>query len=301
MPIDESRVDRALTTLRRAGVALVTYNKKPGSAKNFKLNREGTRARDGFWKTAPSSVDLVKMGVHFELGHGPEPSKFWIGNLVDKKPDGERWIFLLEEVQGPFTTRRKFKELFGTGPQASFIYFPARPNAKKSPAFESSDPPADDVRRQFRKAASEFDGLERLAGLKGEDVSVLAKRRLGHGALKKAVHALFDYRCCMSSLGNEKLLVCSHIRPWAKCANGADRVNPANTLLLAANWDAAFDRGLIAFDERGGVIPLGLSRDDANHLGINLLSKLPKELLTPDRIRFLKWHRQSAETAMRRL
>lgn len=39
--------------------------------------------------------------------------------------------------------------------------------------------------------------------------------------------------------------------PWARRASDAERLDPANGLLLSALWDAAFDRGLVTFEDDG--------------------------------------------------
>jgi putative restriction endonuclease len=46
----------------------------------------------------------------------------------------------------------------------------------------------------------------------------------------------------------EDLLVASHILPWSDFPE--HRLNPSNGLCLAAHFDRAFDRRLIAFDDR---------------------------------------------------
>lgn len=50
------------------------------------------------------------------------------------------------------------------------------------------------------------------------------------------------------------MLRASHITPWAECASDAERLDPENGLLLSALWDAAFDRGLVSFDDEGAPL-----------------------------------------------
>ena len=49
------------------------------------------------------------------------------------------------------------------------------------------------------------------------------------------------------------LLRASHIVAWADC-DDEQRLNVHNGLLLSALWDAAFDKGLISFDDDGSVL-----------------------------------------------
>jgi predicted restriction endonuclease len=45
------------------------------------------------------------------------------------------------------------------------------------------------------------------------------------------------------------LLRASHIVPWAQCQTDALRLDVPNGLLMSALWDAAFDAGLVSFDD----------------------------------------------------
>ena len=50
------------------------------------------------------------------------------------------------------------------------------------------------------------------------------------------------------------LLRASHIKPWKDCTTTAERLDVYNGLLLSALWDAAFDKGLVSFDNHGAPI-----------------------------------------------
>ncbi|MDP2228548.1 MAG: HNH endonuclease [Moraxellaceae bacterium] len=60
---------------------------------------------------------------------------------------------------------------------------------------------------------------------------------------RNAILSSYESRCCMSGISHPKLLVASHIVPWAKDEH--NRLNPANGLCLSALHDKAFDQGLI--------------------------------------------------------
>jgi len=61
------------------------------------------------------------------------------------------------------------------------------------------------------------------------------------------VLAAYQDQCCVSGNPLTELLVASHILPWA--THPEHRVNPRNGLSLSRLHDAAFDRGLVTFDE----------------------------------------------------
>ena len=44
------------------------------------------------------------------------------------------------------------------------------------------------------------------------------------------------------------------MKPWAKCASDDERLDVFNGLLLSANLDAAFDAGLVTFDDAGLMV-----------------------------------------------
>jgi putative restriction endonuclease len=76
---------------------------------------------------------------------------------------------------------------------------------------------------------------------------ISAKRRLGQRFFRQSVLASYNSRCCLTGNPVPELLVASHILPWANYPE--HRLNPRNGLCLAQTQDAAFDRGLISFDE----------------------------------------------------
>ncbi|MEZ4599591.1 MAG: HNH endonuclease [Syntrophotaleaceae bacterium] len=73
------------------------------------------------------------------------------------------------------------------------------------------------------------------------------KARLGQSFFRKSVLASYNKRCCLTGNPIPELLVASHILPWGKFPE--HRLNPRNGLCLAQTQDAAFDRGLVTFDE----------------------------------------------------
>jgi putative restriction endonuclease len=64
---------------------------------------------------------------------------------------------------------------------------------------------------------------------------------------REAVLNNFGGRCGVTTLALRDLLVASHILPWGRYP--AERLNVRNGVCLSRLHDAAFDRGLIAFDD----------------------------------------------------
>jgi predicted restriction endonuclease len=76
--------------------------------------------------------------------------------------------------------------------------------------------------------------------------------RLLQGFFRRTVLAAYKSTCCMTGNPVRELLVASHILPWKGFPE--HRVDPSNGLCLAAHFDRAFDRGLIAFDGGGRLL-----------------------------------------------
>jgi len=77
----------------------------------------------------------------------------------------------------------------------------------------------------------------------GVDRDRLIKTRVNQHFFRAAVLAAYEFRCCVSGLAVQPLLVASHIVPWS--IDRKNRLNPRNGLCLNALHDRAFDRGLM--------------------------------------------------------
>lgn len=73
------------------------------------------------------------------------------------------------------------------------------------------------------------------------------KLRRGQDYFRDAVLNNFGGRCGVTQLAVRELLIASHILPWG--THVAERLNVRNGLSLSRLHDAAFDQGLIAFDD----------------------------------------------------
>ena len=79
----------------------------------------------------------------------------------------------------------------------------------------------------------------------------LAVLRIGQDIFRDRLLTYWGSRCPLTGITNRTLLRASHIIPWKDCPNDAERLNIHNGLLLSALWDAAFDKGLVTFDDDG--------------------------------------------------
>lgn len=98
-----------------------------------------------------------------------------------------------------------------------------------------------------------------------EAVSLIRTRR-HQSFFRRTILATYQNRCCVTGNPVPELLRASHIIPWSQSEEL--RLKPSNGLCLSATFDAAFDRGLISFDEQYRLV-----------LGSRLAECLPNEEL----------------------
>ncbi len=82
----------------------------------------------------------------------------------------------------------------------------------------------------------------------------LVEARIGQGEFRKRVLQRAENKCEVTEVDNTDFLIASHIRAWADCENGADRLNGNNGLLLSPNLDKLFDKGVISFNDDGEML-----------------------------------------------
>jgi hypothetical protein len=86
---------------------------------------------------------------------------------------------------------------------------------------------------------------------KSTEAERMIVQRVGQDIFRKALLDYWGSRCPLTGITDAALLRASHIVPWAECETDALRLDVHNGLLLSALWDAAFDAGLVSFDDFG--------------------------------------------------
>lgn len=113
--------------------------------------------------------------------------------------------------------------------------------------------------------------IEKISADKRISATTRAKlidARLGQGQFRSALLRAWHGQCAVTGCRVPEALRASHIKPWRESTN-AERLDPDNGLLLVANVDALFDRGLISFNSEGSMVlaPV-LSEKDRVLLGV---------------------------------
>ncbi|QYY33748.1 HNH endonuclease (plasmid) [Cupriavidus pinatubonensis] len=138
------------------------------------------------------------------------------------------------------------------------------------PVLSKGEAPDGDGHRESRTAA-DVEALKADPSLDATTKQRLVDARLGQGRFRSQLEGHWDAACAVTGVRVRAILRASHIQPWA-ASNNEDRLDPHNGLLLVANLDALFDRGLISFADDGKLlIGKSLPDDAVRELGLTQL------------------------------
>lgn len=101
---------------------------------------------------------------------------------------------------------------------------------------------------------------------------------------------LIEKRCRITGISDGRFLRASHIKPWAACTSGDERVDGSNGLLLSYHVDHLFDRGWITFSTAGKMITSPLLPFDVSKK-LHLLGPIPRPIpFTRRQAGYLEFH-----------
>lgn len=139
-------------------------------------------------------------------------------------------------------------------------------------------------------AQAAFEADPQAQGVDATTRQTLVEARVGQGAYRQELMKLWSGRCAVSGIDIPEVLIASHIKAWSRSSN-LERLDPYNGLLLAANIDKLFDKGLISFDHEGQLlVSEALRSQNLAALGLALGSRLRQ--LHPKLQAYLVDHRQ---------
>ncbi len=119
--------------------------------------------------------------------------------------------------------------------------------------------------------------------------TAIVQSRIGQGQFRKQLMDKYQGSCVITGINHPKLLVASHIKPWAVSDN-QERLQVDNGLLLSATYDRLFDSGLITFDKNGRIFLssfIGTENEKKLHLQTGIQYPL---LVTNKMQQFLEYH-----------
>ena len=124
-----------------------------------------------------------------------------------------------------------------------------------------------------------------------EEKIQISKARIWQWEYRKKLYDLCPF-CPITLISDERLLIASHIKPWAKC-NNFEKTDPLNWFMLSPMFDRLFDRWFITFtDDKKIKLSPFLSNMTYSKIWISdnkTFSLLPVEW----RESYLKYHREN--------
>jgi putative restriction endonuclease len=176
---------------------------------------------------------------------------------------------------------------------------PAQPCAKGHAGafvFPDRDSLFEAVRSVYRLSMSlpdlpYEDFVKETAHLGDTEAEREQKVRIGQNRFRSALMDYWNAACPLTGIKEPELLRASHIIPWAICVSDQERLNVHNGLLLSVLWDAAFDCGLVTFDDLGRPVVSPMLGEDARN-AMNL-EGVPALSLSDQHRERLKWHREN--------
>lgn len=120
----------------------------------------------------------------------------------------------------------------------------------------------------------------------------LINARIGQGEYRKK---LLDecFICPFTLVNDERLLIASHIKPWAK-SNEKEKIDPKNGFIFTPTFDKLFDKGFITFDENKTlIVSPWLSPMNQKRLGIYTGKNIEQLPLDDKRKIYLIYHREN--------
>ncbi len=119
----------------------------------------------------------------------------------------------------------------------------------------------------------------------------IGRARIGQGKYRDALLEECPF-CPITMINDERLLIASHIKPWA-VSTDKEKIDPHNGYMLSPLYDKLFDRGLISFTEdRRIMVSNWISPRNVQRMGLEdgrFYQSLPTGT---DRLRYLEYHRE---------
>ena len=120
----------------------------------------------------------------------------------------------------------------------------------------------------------------------------IRRARQGQGLYREKLLADCPF-CPITMINDERLLIASHIKPWA-VATDKEKIDHKNGLMLSPLYDKLFDRGFMTFtDDRKIVLSNWISPANKKRIGVvdgQFVQMLP---LDDDRQAYMDFHRTS--------
>ncbi len=125
-----------------------------------------------------------------------------------------------------------------------------------------------------------------------ENKKIVRQAREGQGKYREQLLEQCHF-CPVTMISDERLLIASHIKPWA-ALNDTEKIDPYNGYMLSPMIDKLFDRGFITFtDSRHIVLSEFISPYTWKQIGLKNDTFYKALQMDDKRIEYLKFHHES--------
>lgn len=123
-----------------------------------------------------------------------------------------------------------------------------------------------------------------------ESKKAIVNIRINQGKFRDLLLKRYNNKCCLCAIKNQKFLIASHIKPWAK-SEPKEKADINNGFLMCPNHDRLFDKGYITFDDDGKII-ISDRLTENDRVSFNIDSSMYIELTERNK-KYLKFHREN--------
>lgn len=145
---------------------------------------------------------------------------------------------------------------------------------------------------QYGKRIAEMQKASKESATESAKQKEIRNARVGQGKYREKLLEQCHY-CPFTMISDERLLIASHIKPWA-ASDDKEKVDPFNGYMLSPMFDKLFDQGFITFTEERHVIRSEYISPRTWKI-INLKNDAFLKTLPMDekRIEYLRFHHES--------
>lgn len=98
---------------------------------------------------------------------------------------------------------------------------------------------------KFSKKNLENSSMIEISNLpEGKERDIIIKQRVNQSFFRASVMSAYNFKCCISGIGNPELLEACHITDWSQ--DIGNRTNPKNGLCMNPLFHKAYDKHLLA-------------------------------------------------------
>ena len=136
----------------------------------------------------------------------------------------------------------------------------------------------------LEKEEKELEAIENT-----EEKKLKTRARVGQGKYREELLSQCPF-CPITMVSDDRLLIASHIKPWAK-SNEIEKIDPYNGFMLTPTFDYLFDKGFMSFtNDKKTILSPFLSKMTYSKIGISD-NKIFPFLPIDGREEYLEYHR----------